>query len=63
MHSAQCREQLDKGHNKPYLSTVVKKKKTNTTRCESEAPEGTMAWKAVVFGGLYWTSDQDPVLA
>ena len=61
MQSAQYREQLGKGHNKPYLSTVVKKK--STKRCESEAPEGTMAWKAVVFGGLRWTSDQDPLLA
>lgn len=61
MQCAQYREQLSKGHNKPYLSTVVKKK--NTKRCESEAPEGIMAWKAVAFGGLCWASDQDPLLA
>jgi len=61
MQLAQYKERLSKWHNKPYLSTILKKK--NTKRCETKAPEGTMAWKAVMFGGLCWALDQDPLSA
>lgn len=60
MLSTQYREQLGK-RNKPYLSIVLKGGGRGGKWYEGEAPEGTMAWKAVGFGGLRWTPDQGPI--